>query len=118
MLIKLEKEYNRLHRQEWATEAKETKRIILKKEAMVRRGKRYVLKLPRTQYDRFAQCFMILEGEEGLCSFIKFNHEEDTITFEMYEKFRCNMFNRRIKNNRQEHIAKMFTLENINKIIV
>ena len=82
------------------------------------RGKRYELKLPRTQYDRFAERFKVLEGGEGNCSFLKFDPEEDTITFEMYEVFRSHLFLRTTFTKRSKHLLEFFTLENINKICV
>ena len=82
------------------------------------RGKRFVLKLPRTQYDRFTERFKVLEGAEGTCSFLKFDPEEDTITFEMYEVFRARLFLRTTFTQRSKHILEAFTLENINKICV
>ena len=82
------------------------------------RGKRFVLKLPRTQYDRFTERFKVLEGAEGTCSFLKFDPEEDTITFEMYEVFRANLFLRTTFTERSKHLLKFFTLENIDKICV
>ena len=114
----METYYNKIQRQEWAREDKETKRILLEKKKLERRGHKNILKLPRTQYDRFADCFRVLEGEDGTCSFLKFNHAEDTITFEMYEVFRADLFLRTTLTKRSKHLLKFFTLENINKISV
>ena len=76
----------------------------------------YELTIPRSQYDRLASAFDSMVDEEH---FIRFDIDEDTVTFRVPENLRLRFVKYAKKNDSHKFwITQMFLPENIDQYLI